>query len=73
MGRHDFPNKGEMGDFDGILGLLRVLIGVAVVLDASSGPLGRGGGSTMQKRGSVGKFLAAMTCLNVSKALEGNG
>ena len=43
------------------MGLLGALMGAAGVPDASPGPLGRGGGSAMGKRGSEGDFLAAMT------------
>ena len=53
---------GETGDFIGVFGHLGALIWVAGVPDASSCPLGREGGSAMQKRGSDGKFWAAMTC-----------
>ena len=50
-----------MGDFFGVLGLFGALMGAAGVLDASPGPLGRGGGSTMQLRGYDGKLLSVMT------------
>ena len=36
-------------------------MGAAGVWDASPGPLGGGGGSRMQNRGSAGDFWAAMT------------
>ena len=62
-GKHQ-RQKSSLGgtvDLGGVLGLLGALMGAAGVPDASPGPLGRGGGSTMGKRGSEGDFLGAMT------------
>ena len=47
--------------FDGALGLSKGLRWATKVVDASLGPLGRGRGSMMPKRGSDGKSMAAMT------------
>ena len=47
-----------MGDFGGVIGLFEALLGAAGVLDASPGPLGRGGGSTRRNKGYDGKFWA---------------
>ena len=43
-----------MGDFVGIFGLLGALIEAAGVPDAGPGPLGYGGGYTMQRRACDG-------------------